>query len=109
MLNIRISDTVRLHLLAVWGAQSCRNPAHWPDVLSRSLHDGVGLANGMTRTSFAPRVDAAVATLAARLAAGEPIDGATVWRCFPMLGRQNAAELARTLVKAAAELREPVP
>jgi hypothetical protein len=99
-----LADHVRVHLLAEWGRQSCQNPDDWPDVLNRLLREGVGLANGMTRTGFAPRVDAAVAELTALSADQPPADAALLtWRAFPMLTRENAARLAEVLIKACAE------
>jgi hypothetical protein len=105
MNDIPLADLVRAHLLAEWGRQSCRNPADWPDVLARLLRDGVGLANGMTRTGFAPRVDAAVAEITALFTADRPPAGAAMatWRAFPMLTRANAVWLAKALIQARAE------
>ena len=88
--------TARKLLLAVWGRQSCQNPDHWPDVLARLLKDGGSGEN--KRTSFEPRVEAAIVALTEAYSTGIPPDGADlVWCAFPMLDRAHCRELATLL------------
>jgi hypothetical protein len=64
------------------------------------MKDAVGGAH--PRTSFKPRVEAAVVTLA-RAFEGEPEEPEdVVWRAFPMLDPQHRAALAQRLVEARA-------
>jgi hypothetical protein len=91
------SECVHELLLDTWGKQACRRPEDWPDVLGRLLKDGVCTGPGSRRTSFAPRVEDAVAQLTAAYAAGAAPGPDLVWRCFPMLDREHAKELAALL------------
>jgi hypothetical protein len=96
-------DTVRALLLETWGAQACRRPADWPDVLGRLLKSGVGLSGGMTRTSMKDAVDDAVIALAAAFDANAPLPddpSRVVWRAFTKLDHVHCRLLAQRLVEA---------
>jgi len=84
-------------MLPIWGEQSCRRPADWPESLERLL------TGNSKRSGLAPRVDAACAALAQVLNTGPPTDFAdAVWRAFPLLNQTYRTKLVERIRPAQA-------
>jgi hypothetical protein len=86
------TETVRRHLLHVWGKQACQNPDHRPHVLEGLLEKHAAL------------VYVAVAALAREFGDGPPPDdpAQVIRRAFNRLDLEHSRELAALLIEARA-------